>query len=64
MITTEVTRQHLILDIAIHEEGGGEWMEGEGWLAALAPLRQDMLRGDWRGLYLAWLKAASLERRR
>ena len=60
-IRTEVTRQHLILDMALHEEGGGEWMDGEGWLAALAPLRQDMLRGDWRGLYLAWLKAASLE---
>jgi hypothetical protein len=61
MITTEVTRQHLVLDIAIHEEGGGEWVEGEGWLAALAPLRQDILRGDLRSLYLAWLKATSLD---
>jgi hypothetical protein len=42
------------------EEGGGAWIEGEGSLSGLIPLRADILQGDHRALYLAWLKAMSL----
>ncbi|MFQ5472992.1 MAG: hypothetical protein ACE5FA_08935, partial [Dehalococcoidia bacterium] len=28
---------------------------GSGWMASLTPLRNDLLDGDWRCLYLAWL---------
>lgn len=31
--------------------------DGSGWLAALAPLRADVLSGDYRLFYLAWLGA-------
>ena len=34
-----------------------EWAEGEGWLAALIPIRADLIRGDHRALYLGWLLA-------
>jgi hypothetical protein len=47
--------QHLILDIAFREEGGYDDVDGTGELASLAPLRADLLRGDLRALYLAWL---------
>jgi hypothetical protein len=60
VISTSVTKNALLLDICFDEEGGGSWIEGEGWLSALIPLRQDILRGDFRVLYLAWLKAATL----
>src|SRR5262249_35135564 len=50
--------QHVILNIAFHDEGG-DWIEGEGQLASLAPLRDDILRGDLRALYLAWLASAA-----
>jgi len=50
--------QHVILNIAFQEEGG-DWIEGEGQLASLAPLRDDILRGDLRALYLAWLASAA-----
>ena len=40
------------------EPGYSGWEEGEGWLAALAPLRADVLAGDSRLLYLLWLTAA------
>ena len=50
--------EYIILNIAFHEEGGGEWVEGEGQLATLAPLRDDIMRGDLRALYLAWLASA------
>jgi len=37
------------------EDEGGEWEEGPGWMASLAPLREDLLAGDYRCLYLGWL---------
>ena len=49
-----------ILDMDLSEEEGGTWIEGEGSLSSLIPLRNDLLQGDCRSLYLAWLKAISL----
>jgi hypothetical protein len=52
------TEQHVILNIAFHEGEGMGWIEGEGLLAPMVPLRDDILRGDLRALYLAWLLSA------
>lgn len=43
------------------EEGFDEWIEERGLLSTLRRLRDDILQGDYRALYLAWLKAMSLE---
>jgi len=54
--------EHIVLNIEFHdEEGGGQWLEGEGWLDALIGLREDILQGDYRALYLAWLKTLEIE---
>jgi len=46
-----------ILHIFIEdEEGGGNWIEGDGYLSSLISLRADILSGDYRCLYLIWLK--------
>ena len=47
----------VILDIFDDSEPAEDedWDDGSGWLAALAPLRADLLSGDWRMLYLPWL---------
>jgi len=50
--------QHVLLSISLNEEEGLGWIDGEGLLAELAPLRADILRGDLRALYLAWVGAA------
>ena len=55
-ITTSATPDYVILDIDFYEEEGGFWVEGGGELSSLAPIRQELLRGDFRALYLAWLK--------
>jgi hypothetical protein len=34
---------------------GDDWIESEGWLASMIPLRSEILCGDLRCLYLAWL---------
>ncbi len=37
------------------EDSTGEWVEGDGLLDQLLPIREELLRGDWRALYLGWL---------
>jgi hypothetical protein len=59
VITTD---KHVILDIEpYNEEGGWGWIEGEGLLSGMVSLRQDIMQGDLRALYLAWLMVAASE---
>ncbi len=53
--------EYTILNIEFHEEEGSGWAEGEGWLPAMLSLRDDILRGDYRTFYLAWLKTVEVE---
>jgi hypothetical protein len=53
-----VKGKSMILDLASSDEEGGDWEEGEGWMASLVPLRADLIRGDLRCLYLGWLLCA------
>jgi hypothetical protein len=53
---------NMIVDIQRDEEGGdNDWDDGSGRLAALAPLRTDVLSGDLRLFYLLWLTAVQDE---
>lgn len=45
---------HAVLDFCSEDEPG-DWVDGEGWLASLVSLRADIIRGDFRAPYLAWL---------
>lgn len=48
--------------VAFHQDGDEsyeDWDDGTGWLAALAPLREDLLSGDLRVFYLVWLSAVA-----
>ncbi len=52
---------YVVLNIDLHEEEGGGWIDGEGILDRLVGLREEILNQDYRVLYLAWLKAVDLE---
>jgi hypothetical protein len=52
-------KQHVIVDWEFNDEEQAEWTEGEGWLDALIALREELIQGNFRVLYLAWLKAAA-----
>jgi hypothetical protein len=56
-VTLLATDGHLILDIQRDEVEVEDWDDGAGWLAALAPLRTDLLAGDLRLLHLLWQMA-------
>lgn len=58
VVTVSTNAKYVILDIEINEEEGMGWVEGEGWLSQLLPLRDDLMAGDLRLLYLVWLRVA------
>lgn len=51
----------IILSFVSEDEGGGEWVEGEGHLSSLISARVELARGDLRALYLGWLLCAQGE---
>ncbi len=57
----KVVGENLILDIGRDEMEFEDWDDGSGWLAALAPLRAEVLAGDLRLFYLLWLTAVQDE---
>ena len=56
-----VVGEYLILDIARDEVEFEDWDDGSGWLAALTPLRAEVLAGDYRLFYLLWLTAVEAD---
>jgi hypothetical protein len=59
--TLSVSGENLILDIGCDEVEFEDWDDGSGWLAALAPLRAEILAGDLRLFYLLWLTAVQAD---
>jgi hypothetical protein len=52
-----IAGEHLILDLHSEDEEPDFYDESQGSLAALAPVRMELMRGDLRVAYLAWLLA-------
>ena len=55
--TARIAGNYLILDLQTEDEEPDDDEAGEGSLAALAPLRAELMRGDLRVAYLAWVLA-------
>jgi len=60
-ICVEEAAKFVFLDVWSESEDDDGWVEGGGWMASLMPLRQEILKGDLRALYLAWLLAVQNE---
>ncbi len=59
-ITFETIGRYQVLDLDFNPEDGGGWMEADAGLSHFIRLRADLLEGDYRLLYLAWLKAMTM----
>jgi hypothetical protein len=60
-LTIEAGKEHWIIDWSLDESDSYDRFgmdDGNGWMRRLAPLRDELLRGDLRPLYLGWLAAA------
>lgn len=56
--TMRQAKGFIILDYLRDDEDGDDWNDdGQGWMATLAPVRSELIRGDLRLLYLGWLLA-------
>lgn len=61
-IEFKATKNHWIVTWRLDESedyGRFEQEEGRGWMARLAPVRDELLRGDLRSLYIGWLATVS-----
>lgn len=60
-LAIEASESHWIIDWSLNESEDEDRFtmdDGSGWMRRLAPLRDELLRGDLRPLYLGWLAAA------
>lgn len=60
--TVRENSKNLIFTFTSEDEEGGDWIEGEGLLSSLLPLRTDLMNGDLRSLYIGWLGCAQAGR--
>lgn len=61
-LTVEASDAHWVIDWSLDESGNYDRFsteDGSGWMRRLAPLRDELLRGDLRPLYIGWLAEAS-----
>jgi hypothetical protein len=56
-ITFDTIGKYQVLDLDFSPEEGEGWMEADAGLSHFIRLRADLLEGDFRLFYLAWLKA-------
>ncbi len=54
-VTFWIKDDFVILSFQSEEDGGGEWEAGEEYMPGLIALREELLSGDVRSLYLSWL---------
>jgi len=55
-------KEFCVLNISFDEiNNEGMWIEGEGILSEIISVRDEILTGDYRALYLAWLISADYE---
>ena len=47
--------EHLCIHLRIENDSGWDWFDHEGMLSRMLPLREALMSGDHRCLYLAWL---------
>ena len=63
-VTCQQCDEYVVVNIFYEaDEPSDEWFEDIDILDLLIPLREDILRGDYRSLYLAWLATTKYERR-
>jgi hypothetical protein len=64
LLDIKATRTHWIIKWSLEESENYDRFgmeDGRGWMARLAPVRDELLRGDLRSLYIGWLPAAAGE---
>jgi len=56
-IELEEHERYFVLELSTQDDDRYEWIESGGVLGQLTPLREQILQGDYRALYILWLNA-------
>lgn len=59
-ISFDTIGEYQMLDLEFNPEYGEGWMDAENGLSGFIRLRDELIEGDYRLLYLAWLKAMTI----
>jgi hypothetical protein len=54
-LSLKVKKDHVVLEFLSQDENEAGWTQGEPWMPELIELRAELINGDFRPLYLAWL---------
>lgn len=60
-LTLHEQGEYVLLDFEVQEEAPDYEADPDGYMPALVPIRQMLLRGDLRALYLGWLASVQAE---
>lgn len=60
LVSFEAVGKYQILRLEFSPEYGEGWMEADSGLSGFIRLREDLIEGDYRLLYLAWLRAMTI----
>src|SRR5262245_32127268 len=55
VVSLTAGEDNLVLAFRSQDQDGDEWTEGEHWMPSLVSIRDELMRGDLRALYLGWL---------
>ncbi|MDW7761019.1 MAG: hypothetical protein SCM96_10330 [Acidobacteriota bacterium] len=64
LLDIKATKTHWMITWSLEESENYDRFgmeDGRGWMARLAPVREELLRGDLRSLYVGWLMAVAGE---
>lgn len=62
ILDLKATKTHWLITWSLEESENYDRLgmeDGRGWMARLAPVRDELLRGDLRSLYIGWLAAVT-----
>jgi hypothetical protein len=63
VVSLSAGKEHVVLVFSSDDESGDEWSEGERWMPSLVSIRDELMRGDLRALYLGWLASLTADGR-
>ncbi len=55
VVSLTVGKNHVVLEFSSDDESDDEWSAGESWMPSLVSIRDELMRGDLRALYIGWL---------
>ncbi|MDP8207640.1 MAG: hypothetical protein P9L92_13320 [Candidatus Electryonea clarkiae] len=60
-VSIETSGNYVLLDINLDYEPEYDDNDGESWMSSLIPIRNDLMNGDYRCLYLIWLASVQMQ---